>query len=284
MADNHPVQRNIPRHSVSLESLGDTSGSSFGAGARLAALGISAAALALGGTGPIASTPATNNIATSLVTPKSATLANLQKRISFQAEGARLEAVMETLGILTGQPIETLWESKETEGSSGSSPGLHRDLEITVSAKNLTFRSVLDALCRNRSFGELACSWQVLDDGTLQFGSKEDLNRYSEIKIYDVRDLLFRVRDFTNAPQLDLNQAMQQGKGGGGGSIFQNSSAPSTTDVPSKESMDELIRLLMDFVEPEQWKERGGNGASIQVFNGNLLIQAPGYIHRQLQN
>jgi hypothetical protein len=36
--------------------------------------------------------------------------------------------------------------------------------------------------------------------------------------VYDVRDLLFRAPDFDNAPEFNLNQAVQPSGGGGGGS------------------------------------------------------------------
>jgi hypothetical protein len=42
--------------------------------------------------------------------------------------------------------------------------------------------------------------------------------------------------------------------------------------------------VVTDLVEPEQWEENGGSAATIRYFQGGLLENAPGYIHRQLDN
>src|SRR5690606_7280790 len=43
-----------------------------------------------------------------------------------------------------------------------------------------------------------------------------------------------------------------------------------------------LIDLITTFVEPEQWQDNGGDGGTIRYFQGTLIVNAPDYIHRQI--
>jgi hypothetical protein len=37
---------------------------------------------------------------------------------------------------------------------------------------------------------------------------------------------------------------------------------------------DSLVKLIMDTIRPEIWKENGGN-STIRFFQGNLIVTAP---------
>ena len=43
-----------------------------------------------------------------------------------------------------------------------------------------------------------------------------------------------------------------------------------------------IINLIIQFVEPDQWRDNGGDGGSITFYQGALLVRAPDYMHRQL--
>ncbi|MFM8817953.1 MAG: carbamoyl-phosphate synthase domain-containing protein, partial [Phycisphaerales bacterium] len=54
-------------------------------------------------------------------------------------------------------------------------------------------------------------------DGQVVITTKSGVQNQQVMVVYDVRDLLFRAPDFDNAPEFNLNQAMQSGGGAGGG-------------------------------------------------------------------
>lgn len=54
-------------------------------------------------------------------------------------------------------------------------------------------------------------------DGQVVITTKSGVQNQQVMVVYDVRDLLFRAPDFDNAPEFNLNQAMQSGGMGGGG-------------------------------------------------------------------
>lgn len=78
----------------------------------------------------------------------------------------------------------------------------------------------------------------------------------AETLIYSVSDLLFEIPNFSNAPTLNLNEALQ------GNVSFSN-----IQKLPRKERK-ELERKLIRFL----WEEFP-NAQSISIWNGNVLIR-----------
>ena len=40
--------------------------------------------------------------------------------------------------------------------------------------------------------------------------------------------------------------------------------------------------LLKELIETEQWADNGGDGATMKLYQGAIIINAPDYIHRQI--
>jgi hypothetical protein len=40
--------------------------------------------------------------------------------------------------------------------------------------------------------------------------------------------------------------------------------------------------MLTSVIETEQWTINGGEGASVRIHGGTLIVHAPAYIHRQI--
>lgn len=87
-------------------------------------------------------------------------------------------------------------------------------------------------------------------------------------KVYDVQDLLIVLPNFTNAPSVSINNALQNRP------LFNN--ARRTTKV--KKNPQLLIDLIKNTIEPVIWND----GAYIKYFNGSLIIFAPERIHKQI--
>ena len=105
------------------------------------------------------------------------------------------------------------------------------------------------------------------------------------MQLYDVRDLLYEVPNFSAVPSLDLDQILQQSSssgGGGGGSIFADDDTGGGDARSEAALAQELIDLVITNIESEQWEDNGGDGASIRYYRGSLIVNGPDYIHRQL--
>ena len=213
---------------------------------------------------------------------KRQTLARLMKPITGELDGQRLEDVVEFIADVTQADITPLWIDDR------NFVGLDKDTPITASVKNASalqlLEIVLDKAAADGGFDE--GSWQFSKSGNFEFGPKERLNKRKKVILYDINDLLIAVPDYDNAPQFDLNtvfqQAGQQGGGGGGASPFQLNQQQQQDTFDRQGKIDELTDLIITTVEPEQWVSNGGEAATIREFRGNLFINAPDYIHRQL--
>jgi hypothetical protein len=124
------------------------------------------------------------------------------------------------------------------------------------------------------------------------------------VKVYDIRDLLFEVPNFDNAPDFDLNSALDNtssggsgtgtgrssgsssggGSSGGGGTIFDTEDDNNERDrrATKEERTEDLVQLIRETIEPDIWQAHGGQLCSIKDFDGRLIVNAPMFVHRQL--
>jgi hypothetical protein len=133
------------------------------------------------------------------------------------------------------------------------------------------------------------------DEGVIEITSQEASDKVLISRIYPIQDLLFQPMDYTNAPDLSLQNASQgQSAGGGGGgggagsgqSLFtgdtNSSSGTNATQTQASRAQD-IIKLITDTVKPELWQINGGT-ATISFFRGNLIVNAPRSIHELLES
>jgi len=214
--------------------------------------------------------------------PGAATLTKLSRAITIEFTGNKLEDVLAFIRDASGVTMEILWIDDK------SSTGLDKEVEITLSARNMTLLQLLEKVldkAANKNTGQSA-TWQFVDGGTLQIGTRDRLNVSKKLVIYDINDLLFEITDKTNAPTFDIQSAFQAGGGGGGGGQSpiqqQNNNNNDFSPTRREDKAREIVRLITSLVETDQWQDNGGEGGSITYWQGTLLVNAPDYIHRQL--
>lgn len=240
----------------------------------IAALGMAPFSAALAQSAP----PATRRVAS--VDPRRVSLERLHKNVEIELKDSRLEDVLIFIAQYADLDLEPLWVTDQ-----GAISGLDKDTKISVSVRNETVLSLLERVLEKTGNTLDAATWQLTPAGGVQIGPKSRLNRASSVKIYDIQDLTFAVPDFVDVPELDLDtvlqQATQRGGGGGGGGLFND---PNMQALGEREEVaaQRIVDILLQTVEPEQWIQNGGDGASLQFLNGNLIIRAPDYIHRQI--
>ena len=144
---------------------------------------------------------------------------------------------------------------------------LQEDALITLSLQNKPALVILERVLAQMTDNQSA-TWQ-LRHGVLDVGLKLPLaTRTAQLESYYIRDVLFKVRNFT-APELGTFD----GDSDGGG----------VEDDPSseEEEIEKIIDLIRTFVEPDLWEENGGP-CSITNYKKTLLINAPDFVHRQI--
>lgn len=210
--------------------------------------------------------------------PQRETAARLMRRLDVEIESQRLEDVIRFIAEVTGAEIEPAWADDRF------ADGLDRDRVISLRVRNRTALDVIEEVLERArgEFDTYGNTWQFSPYGSLEIGPKSRLNRRKRVEIYPILDMVTELPRYDNAPQFDLNQILQGGRGGGGQSPFQDPGDQQPERVPLDERVEDLIRLLTDLVEPEQWEQNAGEGGSIRYWQGNLIVNAPDYMHRGL--
>ncbi len=208
--------------------------------------------------------------------PRAETLNKLQRRVTVEITDQRLEDVLKFIADFSGANIDAIW-------NDGGAEGLDKDRRVSISVKDVACLTMIELLLARTGDEFSGNTWQMAESGEIQIGPRSRLNESATLKIYDVQDLLFEVPSFTNVPQLDLEQVLSQasGGGGGGGNPVQSSEGE-TQGLSERELSDKLVTIITNNIERDQWTRNGGDGASIDVHTGTLLVRAPDYIHRQL--
>lgn len=223
-------------------------------------------------------------------------LARLMKPVTVEFKEQTLETALNYIVEITGAEFDILWLDDR------NSEGLDKQTQVNLRAKNVTALTLLERTLEKAAEVQGirgGATWQITSAGEVQVGPKERLNKYRRIEIYDINDLLMTIPDYTDAPDFDITQASQNqggggGRGGGGGGGGQSPfggggrsgsgrNGQGNEDVrPRGERAEELKNLLQDLVEPDQWTDKGGSGGSMRYYEGTLIVNAPDYMHREL--
>ena len=212
---------------------------------------------------------------------RAATMQLLGRNLTVDLTDARLEDIIQFLADFSGATIEVMWlDDRATEG-------LQKDQRITISAKDSTVLAFLERILEKTQSDFSPNTWQFTRDGNgIEIGPKSRLNATAYLKMYDVNDMLYQIPNFVEAPSLDLDQVLnqgQQGSSGASGGIFQDTANNDGGQGPTTEELAQnLMNIITENIEPEQWQDNGGTGGTIRFYNGYLLIRAPDYIQRQL--
>lgn len=211
--------------------------------------------------------------AVSAVTDRAGARIAIASTVTVRVVESRLEDVLAHLEAITPIRFEPMWADRQDAGL---------DPESLVSL-DLTQRPLLETLERlieqiGDDFSRAA--WQIGDDGRVQIGPKSRLNQRTEIVFYDLHDLVLDIPQFVNVPTIDLQAAMQQGAGSSQPPFSDPGDEPKTE--LSRAGAEEIADLVALFVEPEQWRHNGGEGAMMRIWNQQLIVRAPRYVLRQI--
>jgi hypothetical protein len=214
--------------------------------------------------------------------PQRDTLARTLRPVAIEFKETRLEDVMRFITDVTQADIEVMWQDDQ------NTSGFDKDAPVTLNFQRGTALDLIEKVLEkadDASGGAGGNTWQVSPSGTLQIGPKSRLNRWRRLEVYSIADLLTEIPRFDQAPEFDLQAVLQNtGRQGGGSSQspFRIQGNQQVARRTAEEKTNEVIDIITSLVEQDQWVDNGGEAATIRAFQGNLLINAPDYIHRQV--
>jgi len=218
---------------------------------------------------------------------------------------------MNERGIKTSILVEAGEEMKERVAAALPDNG-ERVWETTISGTAIDVLNAVLIECSDEPATDTAWTWQ-LSRNAVQIGPKKVLVNRREVKMYNIKDLLFKAPQWTNAPDFNLNSSIQQGgqggQGGGGfggggggggmggggggmggggggqgggmgGGVF-GGKGEDPEELTDDEKSDRLKEVIVSFVEPAVWEDGGGE-CKIQFYEGMFIVNAPDFVHRAL--
>lgn len=112
--------------------------------------------------------------------------------------------------------------------------------------------------------------------------SRKQANRQQVLRVYLISDFLIDVPNFDPPASLSLTGIRSDRGQGTSQSIFQSSTTTQTIRRASpQERAEKLQELIQQMVEPDVWSVSGGE-STISVFQNQLIIKAPTYVHDQI--
>jgi len=209
----------------------------------------------------------------------------LKDSVPVDFDNNKLVNIIEYLRNTTGVNFFVNWAVLQ-------SVGIGKDMPITLQLTNVPVRQALRLVLQQASgTNEQDPIAYSIIEGVVTISTERDLAKATDIRPYDIRDLLVQVPNFTDAPEFDINSALSntnsggsnssEGGGGGGGGPFATSES-TTEELTRAELIEQVIGLIQNTVgKQEDWEIQGGKG-SIRELNGNLIVKTTPKNHRDI--
>jgi hypothetical protein len=162
----------------------------------------------------------------------------------------------------TGANIRVNWFAIEEVG-------LERN-EVTLKLHDVPASEVLSAILQNAGGNAIPMRYRYRD-GIVHVSTPEYLDRDTEIRLYNVRDLLINAMRFHRSFE-------HAARGGGPAPSLAGTRVNGGAGITWQEGdlADQLRQLIMDTVDRDAWIEHGGRSASIHYWAGKfLIVQTP---------
>ncbi len=199
----------------------------------------------------------------------------LRDTVPINFDGNKLVDVIDYLRNTTGVNFFVNWTALQNVG-------IEKDLPITLQLSNIPFEQALRLVLQQASAAnELEPAGFSIIEGVVTISTERDLSRTTDVRTYDIRDLLVQVPSFTDAPEFDLRTALEFDEGEGGELFDGELSAEEQITRP--ELVAQITGLIRDTVgDSAEWAESGGDVSSIRELNGNLIIRSTPKNHTQV--
>jgi general secretion pathway protein D len=214
-----------------------------------------------------------------------ATQAQLDRKLpELRFDAIGFADVVDFLRDITGANIFVNWRALEAAG-------IDRNAPVTARLRDVKFSKALSTILSDVGGGTVKLGYTI-DEGVITISTEEDLSKNTLTRVYDIRDLIIEVPDFSQAPTFNLqnqtNQTSGQGGGGGGGqSLFGGGSGGGNNDTTNQRTRQQLVeditKLITETVAPDSWRDAGGTVGSVRELSGQLIVTQTPENQRLLQ-
>ncbi|MEX2216499.1 MAG: hypothetical protein WD768_20470 [Phycisphaeraceae bacterium] len=207
----------------------------------------------------------------------------LQDPIPVNFEQNKVVNVVDYFRNTTGVNFFVNWAALEAAG-------VEQDLLITLQLNNVPAEQAIKLVLQQAGAAALEPIGFSVIDGVVHISTRRDLQRTTDTRVYDIRDLLVQIPNFIGAPEFDLNSALSNtssgGSSGGGAAsattLFSDSDAEGET-ITRVEMIEQITTLIQDTIGvTSEWAAYGGEVSSLRELNGNLIVKSTPDNHRDI--
>jgi len=200
--------------------------------------------------------------------------ATLKQSVPVNFDATRLDNVIDFIRDATGLKFFVNWLALEEVGVE---PDMPISLQLDNVPADLALRLILE---QASAFSPLDPVTFSVVEGIVTIATQSNLTRATEIRVYDIRDLLVQVPHFTDAPEFDLDSVLSGDEG-----LSLTEADTTDTEVTRPELVLQITTLIQDTIgRQDEWQLYGGDQSSLQELNGNLIVKTTPQNHRQLMN
>jgi Flp pilus assembly secretin CpaC/tetratricopeptide (TPR) repeat protein len=202
----------------------------------------------------------------------------MAKMTSADWDEAPLEEVFEELQKEHNLNLVVVWTDLDNAG-------IDRDAPVTLQLnREVSLKTVMEEVLDQVGGGFDPLGY-TSSDGLIKIATQQFLNRNLETRVYNVEDLIIEVRDFTDGPAIDIQQASGGGRGGGGQPVFSGSGGGSgdrEDEDQREERAEDLIDMIVNAVKPDSWRDGGTGEGAIEAMDGVLIVSQTAAVHQEL--
>jgi type II secretory pathway component GspD/PulD (secretin) len=205
-----------------------------------------------------------------------AQLNNTKMPVDFS--GNRFADVVNFFGTVTQIPVDVEWDTL-------SQVGVDQDTQVSLKLSPMPLNVLLDRVMNKVSQDTFNKAAWAVDQGILTIASDQSLRQHKNLVIYNIQDLLFDIPNYRDVPAIDLQSVLGQGQGGSGQSPFTGGNTTGTGADPRptrEERTRQIIDIIQANVDPQGWKDTGGDTGALQELNGSLIITNTPGNHREI--
>ncbi len=173
---------------------------------------------------------------------------------ALQFDAVGFTDVIDFMRDISGANILVNWKALEAAG-------IDRNTPVNASLRNIKFSKALSIILESVGGGGVKLGYSV-DDGVITVSTKDDLLRNVVVRVYDIRDLLVVIPDYSAVESVNP--------------------APTTRPVTRDDRVTSLTKLIRDAVDPLSWKEKGGAVGAMRELDGQLIITQTPENHKQV--
>ena len=217
--------------------------------------------------------------------------AALKNPVPINFDNNRLANVIDYLRNTTNVNFFVNWPVLEAAG-------VDQDTLISLTLTNVPAEQALRLVLQQIGSEFDPIGFSIIE-GVVNISTVRDLSRTTDTRVYDIRDLLVQVPNFSDAPSFDLSQALSNTNSGGGGSgggggggggggcgsgLFSDSNDQQDQELPTRaELIEQITTLITETVgDYNEWSVNGGDVSSLDELNGNLVVKTTPDNHRNI--